>query len=162
MPPKFSQMRLALEARGQHEFLAIPPGNDERAVRLHRDVGKICPDGIGDAGESSQIGAEKRIGIDLVLDQCRDHGGGDGYLVPILGMKGWGGKGFALGVHFARRLQRPAVAKREGGVGMAGVLRNHKARERQDRNAQQAALVHLHQEILCREVDIQRRARKRF
>ena len=48
------------------------------AVRLHRNVGEIGADGIGDSGKSAQVHAEKRIGIDLVLDQRRDHRGGDG------------------------------------------------------------------------------------
>ena len=142
MPPKFSQMVLPLKLGGQDKFLAIPPGHDEGAVRLHRDVGKIRADGIGDAGKRPQIRPEKRIGIDLVLDQCRDHRRGHGHLIPILGLEGWGGKGLALGVHFAGRLQGPAVAKRERRFGVAdGSVPAQKSDRRKSRTAMHNRLL---------------------
>ena len=57
----------ALEARRQDKFLAIPPGNDEGAVRLHRDVGKIRADGVGDAGKVRRFVPKNGSGYTLCL-----------------------------------------------------------------------------------------------
>ena len=64
------QPDLSALRRSHAEFLAIPPGNLEWAVVGHRPVREIGADRIIQSWQRTKVHAEKRIGIDFVLDQA--------------------------------------------------------------------------------------------
>jgi hypothetical protein len=86
---------LALKTGGDLECGAEPPGLAEGAVGRHGRVGKIERNGVGRAGDGAQIHAGVRVGIDVVLDQRAEDGGGHGGVVPGAGRVGGRGYGVA-------------------------------------------------------------------
>ena len=108
---KIQPERFSLVARGNQEFLPVPPRHDVGAVWLHREIGKVRADWISHSGRGAQIHAEIWIGVDLVFDQRGKNGCWHTHGIPALRAEFRRGDGVALLLHFAGRLQRPAVTR---------------------------------------------------